>query len=91
MLENLQCLHWDVHICIGVKMAEEQKQEGAAPELTVTDLQNIRAIIDIAATRGAFKASEMAGVGAVYSKLDRFLNVVIPTTAQQQAEQAPAQ
>jgi hypothetical protein len=67
-------------------MAEEQEQK--SPELTVTDLQNLRAIIDIAATRGAFKAAEMAGVGAVFNKLDKFLTAVVPAQA---AEQAPAQ
>jgi hypothetical protein len=58
-----------------------------APELTVTDLQNIRAIIDISATRGTFKASEMIGVGQVYAKLDAFLNAVVPAQAAQQAAQ----
>jgi hypothetical protein len=58
-----------------------------APELTVTDLQNIRAIIDIAATRGCFKAAEMSGVGQVYAKLDAFLNAVVPAQAAQQAAQ----
>ena len=67
-------------------MAEEREQK--SPELTVTDLQNLRAIIDIAATRGAFKAAEMAGVGAVFNKLDKFLIAVVPAQA---AEQAPAQ
>jgi len=71
-------------------MSDEQKQE-AAPDLTVTDLQNIRAIIDIAATRGAFKATEMAGVGNVFNKLDRFLNVVVPAAQQQAAETQPPQ
>jgi len=61
------------------------EQEQKSPELTVTDLQNIRAIIDIAATRGAFKAQEMAAVGTVFNKLDIFLAAVVPA---QQAEQA---
>lgn len=60
----------------------EQKQ---APELTITDLQNVRAVIDIAATRGAFKAAEMAAVGNVFNKLDTFLNAVVP------AQTAPAE
>ncbi len=59
----------------------EQKQ---APDLTITDLQNVRSIIDIAATRGAFKAGEMAAVGGVFNKLDSFLQAVVP------AQQAPA-
>jgi len=56
----------------------EQKQ---APELTITDLQNVRSIIDIAATRGAFKAGEMAAVGTVFNKLDTFLQAVVPAQA----------
>jgi hypothetical protein len=66
---------------------EPQQEAPKAPELTVTDLQNIRAIIDIAATRGTFKAAEMAGVGQVYAKLDSFLNAVVPAQAAQQAGQ----
>lgn len=69
-------------------MSEEQK----GPDLTVTDLQNIRAIIDIAATRGAFKAAEMSAVGSVFNKLDTFLNAVAPAAAPDGAkEAAPAQ
>lgn len=63
-------------------MSEEQK----SPELTVTDLQNIRAIIDVAATRGAFKANEMAAVGTVFNKLDVFLAAVVPAQQKEQAE-----
>lgn len=63
-------------------MSEEQK----GPELTVTDLQNIRAIVDIAATRGAFKANEMAAVGTVFNKLDVFLAAVVPAQQKEQAE-----
>jgi hypothetical protein len=68
-------------------MSEEQK----SPELTVTDLQNIRAIIDVAATRGAFKAAEMSAVGNVFNKLDTFLAAVVPAQAAEQANQAQAQ
>jgi hypothetical protein len=58
------------------------------PDLTVTDLQNLRAIIDVACTRGAFKAAEMAAVGTVFNKLDTFLNAVAPQQpAQDSAKQ----
>lgn len=67
----------------------EQEQKG--PELTVTDLQNIRAVIDIAATRGAFKAQEMAAVGTVFNKLDVFLAAVVPAQQAEQAAQEAAQ
>ena len=57
-------------------------------ELTVTDLQNIRAIIDAACRRGAFGAAEMSAVGAAFSKLEAFLNAVTPPK-DAEAEQAP--
>ncbi len=65
----------------------EQKQ---APDLTITDLQNVRSIIDIAATRGAFKAGEMAAVGGVFNKLDAFLQAVTPAQSPA-SEQAASQ
>jgi hypothetical protein len=54
------------------------------PELTVTDLTNIRSIVDVAVRRGTFVASELSAVGATYDKLNAFLNAVTPPP-----EQAP--
>jgi hypothetical protein len=65
-----------------------EEQAPAQPDLTITDLQNLRAIIDVASSRGAFKAAEMAAVGTVFNKLDAFLNAVAPA---QQAQTPPAQ
>lgn len=56
----------------------EAQTGSPAPELTVTDLQNIKAIIDAASRRGAFGASEMAAVGTTYNRLETFLNAVAP-------------
>ena len=51
--------------------------EGQAPaDLTVQDLQALKVIIDVASQRGAFKANEMAMVGATYNKLEAFLKIV---------------
>lgn len=58
--------------------ASQTEQKAAQPELTVQDLQNLRAIIDVASQRGAFKAVEMSAVGAAFNKLDNFLNTVAP-------------
>jgi len=52
-------------------------------ELTVNDLNNIKQIIDVASSRGAFKPNEMMTVGQVYNKLEAFLT----TVAQQQPPQ----
>ena len=55
--------------------APDQAQQ-APVELTVQDLGVIRSIIDVASTRGAFKANEMEAVGKTFNKLDAFLQTV---------------
>ena len=56
---------------------------GQAPQpdpsaLSIGDLKNLSTILDVASTRGAFKAGEMAGVGFLYNKLQAFLAKVAP-------------
>lgn len=64
------------------------QEQNTAPELTLTDLQNLRSIIDVASRRGAFGAAELSSVGTAFDKLDRFLTSVLPqaTTETQQGE-----
>jgi hypothetical protein len=62
----------------------------AAPELSISDLQNLRAIVDTAARRGAFQAAEMTAVGAVFDRVNAFLNAVAPA-APAQTEETPAE
>jgi hypothetical protein len=68
------------------QVASEDVGGGAAteagPELTITDLVNIRAIIDVAVRRGAFGAAEASSVGAAFDRLNTFLNAVAPPTEQ---------
>jgi hypothetical protein len=52
--------------------------------ITITDLEGLRSIIDLACTRGAFRAEEMQQVGELYNKLTGFLQAVV---AQAQAQQ----
>ena len=68
-----------------VDQAAEQTTEAAT--LNVNDLDALRAIIDLASSRGAFKTSEMAAVGTAYNKLDAFLSEVAKQSAEQSAEQ----
>jgi|TARA_B100000902_G_C26903790_1_gene713414 uncharacterized protein YigE (DUF2233 family) len=44
-----------------------------AQELTVQDLGVLKTIIEVAQSRGAFKANELEAVGKTYSKLEQFL------------------
>lgn len=61
------------------------------PELSITDLQNLRAIVDVAVRRGAFGANEMSAIGATFDRVNAFLNAVAPQkTEENAAEQAPA-
>ena len=52
-------------------------------QLSITDLALLKNAIDVACSRGAFKAAEMKSVGEVYDKLTAFLNAVV---AQAEAE-----
>jgi hypothetical protein len=56
--------------------APAQAPAQAPAELTVQDLNAIKQIIDVASSRGAFRANEMAVVGQTYNKLESFLGAV---------------
>jgi hypothetical protein len=64
----------------------------AAAELTVQDLSVLKTIIEVAQTRGAFKANELEAVGKTYNKLDTFLTTVSnqQVNAQKDAPATPA-
>lgn len=59
--------------------------------ITVADLNLLKNIIDLASTRGAFRAAEMTQVGEVYEKLATFLDGVVAQAAAQEAELQNAQ
>jgi len=46
------------------------------PAFTIQDLQVLSQVVDLACTRGAFRAPEMADVGTLYNKLVEFLKAV---------------
>lgn len=50
--------------------------QAQAPALTVADLRNVRTIIDISSSRGAFRGAELKTIGEVFDKLDTFLKAV---------------
>ena len=61
-------------------------------QITIADLDLLKNIIDLASTRGAFRAAEMKQVGEIYEKLSAFLEAVVAqaqvqdTTAEQPSE-----
>jgi hypothetical protein len=58
--------------------------------ITVADLNLLKNIIDLASTRGAFRAGEMKEIGEVYNKLAQFLEAVVAQAAAQEADTAEA-
>jgi len=69
-----------------VSAEQAAPQAEQSPELTVNDLSAIKQIIDVASSRGAFKANEMMVVGQTYNKLETFLNAVSTQQGQAQGE-----
>jgi hypothetical protein len=69
---------------------QEQTQAPAQAELSIADLQNIRTLIDVAVRRGAFGATELTSVGAVFDRLNAFLSAVTPPP-QEDGEAAPTE
>jgi hypothetical protein len=58
--------------------AQAQAPQPDPTALSIGDLKNLATILDVASTRGAFKANEMAGVGFLYNKLQAFLAKMAP-------------
>ena len=56
-------------------------------EITIADLNLLKDIVDLASTRGAFRAAEMKEMGEVYNKLTSFLDAVV---AQAKAQEESA-
>ncbi len=56
--------------------------------ITVTDLDALRNLIDLACTRGAFRANEVRQVGELHEKLTKFLEAVVAQAQAQEAEQS---
>lgn len=47
-----------------------------APDLNISDLMAVKNIIEVATSRGAFKAAELEAVGKSFNKLNSFLEAV---------------
>jgi len=59
--------------------------------ITIADLNTIKNIIDLASTRGAFRAAEMQEIGEIYNRLTQFLDAVVAQAQAQEAGTGPAE
>ena len=57
-------------------------------EITIADLNLLKDIVDLASTRGAFRAAEMKEIGDVYNKLTNFLDAVVAQAKAQEESRA---
>jgi hypothetical protein len=60
-------------------------------QLSITDLAVLKNVIDVACSRGAFKAGEMKQVGEIYEKLTAFLDAVVAQAEAQSQQQGDPQ
>lgn len=67
--------------------AETQAEQTS--DLNINDLNTLRAIIDLASSRGAFKTAEMVAVGSAYNKLNAFLEKIAKQSESANGEQSP--
>ena len=59
--------------------------------ITIADLNTIKNIIDLASTRGAFRAAELQEIGEIYNRLTQFLDAVVAQAQAQEAGTEPAE
>ena len=59
--------------------------------ITIADLNTIKNIIDLASTRGAFRAAEMQEIGEIYNRLTQFLDAVVAQAQAQEEGTVPAE
>jgi hypothetical protein len=49
-------------------------------QITLSDLQSLKVCVEVACSRGAYRAEEMQAIGTVYNNLAKFLSAVTPQT-----------
>jgi len=54
--------------------------------LTIADIATLKQIVEVASSRGAFRAEELSQVGAVYDRVSAWIDSMTPAT-ENEAEQ----
>ena len=58
-------------------------------QLTMTDMASLVTLIEVACSRGAYRAAEMTHVGSVYDRLKRFVDQGTAVEPDESAPQEP--
>ncbi len=56
--------------------AQQEAPQQQGSDLSISDLVALKSIIEVATSRGAFKATELEAVGKTFNKLNAFLEAV---------------
>ena len=62
-------------------VSTEQTSQPPASNLSIQDLQNLLLVVELASSRGAFRAQELSSVGSLFDRVSAFLNNVAPPAA----------
>lgn len=63
--------------------------ENTTQEFNINDLVQLKNIVELASTRGAFRANELLTVGTTFTRLENFLAAVLNQAQAQPDENAP--
>lgn len=69
------------------EQASAPETAGAPESISLTDLQLLLQIVDLASSRGAFRGAELTQVGAIFDKLNAFLSFIAEQQAAESEEQ----
>lgn len=59
-------------------MENQQAQPSGESTISLSDLQNVLVVMDLASSRGAFRGNELEPVGTLYNKIKRFIDAATP-------------
>lgn len=62
---------------------------GGATPISLNDLSMLAQLVDVAVQRGAFRASEIEEVGALWKRVDAFLKEVAAEQQRREGTEAP--
>lgn len=57
-------------------VAQQEAPQPQGNDLSISDLVALKSIVEVATSRGAFKATELEAVGKTFNKLNAFLEAV---------------
>lgn len=67
-------------------MEENTKEEVKRPSINIADIAQCVEVLKVCTERGAWKPNELSAVGALYDKLNKFLEDANTTLAQKNTE-----